>query len=134
MRKVLWTALIIASCAAPAEITVQAPAALVDSYPGNGSVLPADQVSPLLFVFTSELDEGGDFLRHLTLSAIDQESLVPIISCSQPQPQLLECPLGVAPQPETRYELKISPDLPFASGQTLGVAYSRWFETLANGN
>ena len=134
MRTSVLTIVAIASCAAPAEITVQAPAALVDSYPGNGSVLPADQVSPLLLVFTSELETDGDFLRHLSLSPMDEETLLPIASCAATSPKLLECPLGVLPQPETRYELTVSPDLPFASGQTLGVAYSRWFETTDGAN
>jgi len=134
VRISLLSVLVVSSCAAPAEITVQAPAALVDSYPGNGSVLPADQVSPLLLVFTAELESGTNFLPHLSVSAVGDEALLPIVSCDNPEPKLLACPLGVLPQPETRYELTVSPDLPFASGQTLGVGYSRWFETTANGN
>ena len=132
MRTCLLSLLFAASCAAPAEVIVQAPAALVDSYPGNGAVLPADQVSPLLLIFSSELDGDGEFTRHLTLSVMGEDALLPIVSCERSEANLLACPLGVPPRPETRYELAISPDLPFASGQTLGVGYSRWFETTAN--
>lgn len=118
------------ACAAPAEITVQSPPALMDSYPGNGSVLPPEQVSPLLLVFNQALATDEALGRHLSVHPVGDDELLPLASCTLPQPSLLECPLALQPRPGTRYEVELSPDLPFVNGQTLAISYKRWFETL----
>ena len=70
MRWALVSIALLTACAPEATIEVIAPPFLVDSYPGNGSVIPADQASPLLFRFSKDIADAATANQHITLEVM----------------------------------------------------------------
>ena len=101
MRWALVSIALLTACAPEATIEVIAPPFLVDSYPGNGSVIPADQASPLLFRFSKDIADAATAHQHITLEVLGDSNeatgTLPVGSCStSTQPVLLECSIDAA--------------------------------------
>ena len=134
MRTLVLASALVA-CAPEAQIQVMELPFLVDSYPGNGSVVPLSQASPILLRFSKELAGSSGAEQHLTLEAIDTEgeatAALPIGSCAAGSDNLLlECPINGTLQADTRYRLTVGTGLSFATGEQLLSPHQRWFQTL----
>ena len=133
--RILALALMLAGCAPEAQIEVVEPPFLVDSYPGNGSVLPASQASPLLFRFSKGLAQAAGAADHITLEVLDPagdvSAVLPLGSCSLgADALLLECEVNGSVQAGTRYRVTVGTGLTFSSGEQLLSPHQRWFQTL----
>ncbi len=127
--------ILLTGCAPEAQINVVEPPFLVDSYPGNGSVLPASQASPLLFRFSKPVAQASGAAQHIAVEALDQSGNVantlPLNTCSSDADGLLlECPINGNLQTGTRYRITLGTGLVFASGEQLLSPHQRWFQTL----
>ena len=135
MRRALVSIALLTACAPEATIEVIEPPFLVDSYPGNGSVIPADQASPLLFRFSKDIADAATANQHITLEVMgdgnEATGTLPVGSCSTPtQPVLLECSIDAALDAGTRYRVTIGTGLSFLTGEALLSPHQRWFQTL----
>ena len=133
--RILALVFLLAGCAPEAQIEVVEPPFLVDSYPGNGSVLPASQASPLLFRFSKGLDQAASAAQHITLEALESSGSVaaalPLGTCSSDADGLLlECPISTSLEAGTRYRITLGTGLTFTSGEQLLSPHQRWFQTL----
>ena len=133
--RTLLVAFMLSGCAPEAQIEVIEPPFLVDSYPGNGSVLPADQASPLLFRFSKGLTNAASAAQHISLEVVDSggsaSAALPLGTCSlDADALLLECPVSGSLQTGTRYRVTVGTGLIFTSGEQLLSPHQRWFQTL----
>ncbi len=133
--RILALVFLLAGCAPEAQIEVVEPPFLVDSYPGNGSVLPASQASPLLFRFSKSLDQAASAAQHITLETLESSgnaaAALPLGTCSSDADGLLlECPISATIQAGTRYRITLGTGLTFTSGEQLLSPHQRWFQTL----
>jgi len=124
-----------AACAPEAQINLIEAPYLVDSYPGNGSVLPADQAGPLLLRFSKPVAEASSAGSSLRVEALDQDGAVanevPMSPCvADAEGLLLECPVAGELSPSTRYRITVEASLLFASGETMTSDHQRWFQTM----
>ena len=127
--------LLLAGCAPEAQIELIEPPFLVDSYPGNGSVLPADQASPLLLRFSKAVADPGTAHQNLELAALslngEPNDIIALSPCrGDAEGLLLECPVTGSLTADTRYRLNIGTGILFASGEVLVSTQQRWFQTL----
>ena len=134
MRWFAW-GLLLAGCAPEATINVVEPPFLVDSYPGNGSVLPAEQATPLLFRFSKPMANAATANQYITLELLDDSGEVsttlPLSMCSAAaEDLLLECPVNATLQAGSRFRITVGTGLIFESGESLLSPHRRWFQTL----
>ena len=135
MRWALVSIALLTACAPEATIEVIAPPFLVDSYPGNGSVIPADQASRCCFDSPKTLRTQQTANQHITLEVMgdgnEATGTLPVGSCSTPtQPVLLECSIDAALDAGNRYRVTIGTGLNFLTGEALLSPHQRWFQTL----
>jgi hypothetical protein len=133
MRSALF--LLLASCAPEAQIQLVQPPFLLDSYPGNGSVLPADQATPLLLRFSKAVADPSSAHQNLELASLtrsgEASELVALSPCrAEADGLLLECPVAGTLAPDTRYRLTIGTGIAFTTGEVLISVQQRWFQTL----
>ena len=134
MRSVALGILLV-GCAPEATINVVEPPFLVDSYPGNGSVLPADQATPLLFRFSKPMADAATANQHIALELLDgsgeASATLPLRSCNaSAEDLLLECPVNATMQAGSRFRVTVGTGLTFLSGESLLSPHQRWFQTL----
>ena len=127
--------LILGACAPEASIEVIEPPFLVDSYPGNGTLVPADQATPLLFRFSKPIADAAAANQHITLELMNEsggaDTTLSLSTCSaSAEDYLLECPVNVAPQAGNRFRITVGTGLVFLSGESLLSPHQRWFQTL----
>ncbi|MDE0883045.1 MAG: hypothetical protein OSB21_10655 [Myxococcota bacterium] len=133
--RLLALSVLFAGCAPEATIEIIKPPFLVDSYPGNGSLLPNDQVSPLLLSFSKAISNAASANAHITLEALnesgDASGVVALNACSGDAAGLvLECAINGNLDFATRYRITLGTGLSFVSGEQLLKAHQRWFQTL----
>ena len=120
-------------CAEPTQLIVQELPHLIDSFPGNGSVVPV-ATDDVLLRFSAPLDITAPADDQLSLQQLDPSG-EPIASlelrgCRREHEELVvRCTLPTLQQ-ASRYRLLVGEALRFASGLTLGYEHPRWFETL----